>query len=102
MQRLDEYISGARELHAADMSNRKTYDARHNDVPVGSILKSFRGQRMELVDRLDGLEPEIFARIAFHMRLRVQMRLVDMIFFQAEHDDFHLARIHELGRLFSI
>ena len=28
------------------------------------------------------------------------MRLVDMIFFQAEHDDYHLARIHELSRLF--
>lgn len=102
MQRLDEYISGATELHAADMSNRKTYDARHNDVPVKSILESFRWQRMELVGRLDDLEPEIFARSAFHPRLRVQMRLVDMIFFQAEHDDFHLARIHELGRLFSI
>ena len=102
MQRLEEYISGATELHAADMSNRKTYDARHNDVPANSILESFRWRRMELVGRLDNLEPEIFARSAFHPRLRVQMRLVDMIFFQAEHDDFHLARIHELSRLFSI
>jgi len=29
----------------------------------------------------------------------VQMRLVDMLFFQAEHDDFHLARISELKQL---
>jgi hypothetical protein len=28
------------------------------------------------------------------------MRLVDMLFFQAEHDDFHMARISELIRLF--
>jgi len=28
------------------------------------------------------------------------MRLVDMILFQAEHDDYHLARISELARLF--
>ena len=27
--------------------------------------------------------------------------LVDMLFFQAEHDDFHLARISELIRLFA-
>lgn len=101
MQRLDEYISGAGELHAADMSNRKTYDASHNDVPVDSILNAFRRQRTELVDRLDALESEMFARSAFHPRLRVQMRLVDMIFFQAEHDDYHLARIHELNRLFA-
>ena len=87
-------------LHAADMSNRKTYDASHNDVAVDSILNNFRRQRVELVDRLDGLEAELFARSAFHPRLRVQMRLVDMIFFQAEHDDYHLARIHGLVRLF--
>lgn len=101
MQRLDEYIAGAGELHAADMSNRKTYDASHNDVPVDSILNAFRRQRGELVKRLDSLESEIFSRSAFHPRLRVQMRLVDMIFFQAEHDDYHLARIHELGQLFA-
>lgn len=102
MQRLDEYLSGAGELHAADMSNRKTYDASHNDVPVHSILSAFRQQRGELVNRLDELESQIFARSALHPRLRVQMRLVDMIFFQAEHDDYHLATIHELARLFAI
>src|ERR687897_2179759 len=26
-QRLDEYLKGAKELHAADMTNRKTYEA---------------------------------------------------------------------------
>ncbi len=79
-QRLDEYISSAGELHAADMSNRKTYDASHNDVPVDSILNNFRRQRVELVNRMDGLEAEIFARSAFHPRLQVLMRLVDIYF----------------------
>jgi hypothetical protein len=99
-QRLDEYLAGAEELHAADMSNRKTYAANHNDVPAASILDEFRRQRLELVSRLDDLDAEMFARSAFHPRLKVQMRLVDMIFFQAEHDDFHLARISDLLRLF--
>jgi len=101
MERLDQYLAGATELHAADMSNRKTYEAGHNSVPVGSILSDFRQQRMQIVARLDGLDAEMFARSAFHPRLAVQMRLVDMIFFQAEHDDYHLARISELARLFA-
>ncbi|MCA1574117.1 MAG: DinB family protein [Acidobacteria bacterium] len=101
MERLDQYLAGATELHAADMSNRKTYEAGHNSVPVGSILSDFRQQRMQNVARLDGLDAEMFARSAFHPRLAVQMRLVDMIFFQAEHDDYHLARISELARLFA-
>ena len=101
MQRIDEYLSGAEALHAADMSNRKTYDAEHNQVAIGLILESFRSQRQAIVDRLDSFESAIFARSALHPRLGVQMRLVDMIFFQAEHDDFHLTRISELIRLFS-
>ncbi len=99
MERLDQYLAGATELHAADMSNRKTYEAGHNSVPVNSILSDFREQRMKIVSRLDILDSEMFARRAFHPRLAVQMRLVDMIFFQAEHDDYHLARMSELARL---
>jgi hypothetical protein len=99
-QRLDEYAAGAETLHAADMSNRKTYEAEHNAVNIDSLLSSFRAQRLQIVDRLDNFDETMFARSALHPRLGVQMRLVDMIFFQAEHDDFHLARISELIRLF--
>jgi hypothetical protein len=98
-QRIDEYLAGATTLHAADMSNRKTYEATHNEVSIDSILKAFRAGRHEIVRRLESLDAEVFARSALHPRLNVQMRLVDMLFFQAEHDDYHLARISELKRL---
>lgn len=101
MQRIGEYVAGAEALHAADMSNRKTYEAEHNQVAIDLILSSFRSQRGAIVDRLEQLESSMFARSALHPRLGVQMRLVDMIFFQAEHDDFHLTRISELIRLFA-
>ena len=100
-QRLDEYFASANVLHAADMSNRKTYDANHNDVNVETILSNFRQQRTITVNRLDIFDPEVFARVALHPRLKVDMRLVDMLFFQAEHDDYHLTRIGELRRSFS-
>src|SRR6476659_3516827 len=41
-QRIDEYLAGNAALYAADMSNRKTHNANHNNVPVSSILESFR------------------------------------------------------------
>ena len=97
-QRLDQYLAGEAELHAADMSNRKTYEANHNTMPISSILSNFRKQRTQLVNGLDLLDDETFARSAFHPRLKTQMRLVDMIYFQAEHDDYHLARISEMLR----
>ncbi|HYE65345.1 MAG TPA: DinB family protein [Pyrinomonadaceae bacterium] len=99
--RLDEYDAGAEVLHAADMSNRKTHEARHNERPVETILSEFRRERMKLVKRLEDLDPGMFARTAIHPRLNVRMRVVDMLFFQAEHDDYHLARITELARLFT-
>jgi len=99
-QRLDEYLAGAAVLHAADMTNRKTYEANHNDVAMQTILEDFRDSRQTLVARLEKLEPEVFAKTAHHPRLNLPMRLVDMLYFQSEHDDFHLARISELIRLF--
>lgn len=98
-QRIEEYLADARVLHAADMSNRKTYGASHNDVSLGSVLDNFRRQRTDTVRRLDSLEPAVFGRVALHPRLNVNMRLVDMLFFQAEHDDYHLSRISELKQL---
>jgi hypothetical protein len=37
--------------------------------------------------------------ISYH--LKVKMRVLDLAFFIAEHDDHHLARISELIRLFA-
>ena len=99
-QRIDEYLGGDASLHAADMSNRKTYDAHHNKVAADLILKAFRTARHDIVNRLETLDAEIFERSALHPRLNVPMRLVDMLFFQAEHDDYHLARISELKKIF--
>jgi DinB superfamily len=97
-QRIGEYMSGAELLHAADMSNRKTYEASHNDVAIQTLLNNFRQERLISVEQLSSLDPEMFARVARHPRLNVNMRLVDMLYFQAEHDDYHLTRISELRR----
>jgi hypothetical protein len=99
-QRIDEYLAGNSALHAADMSNRRTYEANHNEVAADSILRAFRAARHEIVNRLESFEDEIFERSALHPRLNLPMRLVDMLFFQAEHDDYHLARISEIKKIF--
>lgn len=94
--RVGDFLTGGSELTAADLKNRKTHEANHNARPVESILTEFRGARMEMLSRLADIEPEIFARSMLHPRLKQPMRLVDHLFFAAEHDDHHLARIWEL------
>src|SRR3954452_8527197 len=55
-QRIDEYLAGNSALHAADMSNRRTYEANHNEVAADSILRAFRAARHEIVNRLESFE----------------------------------------------
>jgi hypothetical protein len=96
MGRLDDFEAGLDELRAADMSNRATEAAGHNDRDMGDLLNEFKQARARLVKRLSRLPPEAFARSAFHRRLNVQMRLVDMCYFQAEHDEHHIETIERL------
>ena len=98
LRRLDDYENGVPILRAADMTNAGTEAAQHNRRPLADVLGGCRTIRDRLVARLEGLEAEAFAQVARHPRLQCPMRLVDMLLFHAEHDDYHLARITELGR----
>jgi len=95
-RRVADFLSYASELTAADLSNRKTHEANHNGRPVEDILAEFRSARLQLVQRVHTINPALFARAILHPRLRIPMRLVDHLFFVAEHDDHHLAHIWEL------
>ncbi len=99
--RLDDYEGGAVSLRPADMTNRLTHEANHNARAIEEVLDSFRIRRAELIARLEDLSPSEFERTAMHPRLERPMRIVDMMLFHAEHDDYHLARIRTLIRLFS-
>jgi uncharacterized damage-inducible protein DinB len=94
--RLDDYLNGEATLRPADVTGRRTYEANHNEADLKTILDGFRKQREAFVARLDGLSPTDFGRSAMHPRLQKPMRLCDMLFFQAEHDDHHLTTIREL------
>src|SRR6202047_4770414 len=96
LARVGDYLSGATELTVADLQNRKTEQANHNARPVEQVLSGFRASREKLLTRVDGLDTALLARAIQHPRLKVPMRLVDHLYFVAEHDDHHLARIWEL------
>lgn len=96
MARVDDFLSGREQLSVADLQNRKTDEANHNARALESLLSEFRSARAALVDRVAIIEPGLFSRILIHPRLKTPMRLVDHLFFVAEHDDHHLAKIWEL------
>ena len=96
MVRVDDFLNSVDVLTAADLTNQKTDAANHNAQPLDAILAGFRKARLALVDRLSNLSPEAFAGSILHPRLKQPMRLVDHLYFAAEHDDHHLAKIWEL------
>ena len=94
--RVDDFVTGGSELTVADLRNQKTHDANHNARPVEQILTDFRNARFALMRRLEALSPDLYARTMLHPRLKQPMRLVDHLYFVAEHDDHHLAHMWEL------
>jgi hypothetical protein len=96
--RLEDYARGLEVLRAADMRNRKTEEAGHNASQLADILAAFRNARQSFVQRLEALTGTEVAATALHPRLQKQMRIIDMAYFTAEHDDHHLAAISELRR----
>jgi hypothetical protein len=81
------------------MTNQKTDDANHNANTIENILSAFRKERMDFVSRLDSYDEVFVQRTATHPRLKTNIRVIDLAFFIAEHDDHHLARISELKKL---
>jgi uncharacterized damage-inducible protein DinB len=96
LARVDDYVAASDQLTAADLKNRKTHEANHNARPLEQIVAEFRAARERLLKRVDELDASLFARSIPHPRLKTPMRLVDHLYFAAEHDDHHLARIWEL------
>jgi uncharacterized damage-inducible protein DinB len=98
MKRAQELLSGAAELSAADMSNAATRAAPHDERAVPAIVAEFAVARGNLVALLDAVSDADVVRSALHPRLKRPMRLIDLCFFVAEHDDHHLAIVTRLRR----
>lgn len=96
LQRLDDFERGAERLSPADLQNRKTFDAHHNEAPLADILARFRAARETTVERIEAYDETFVLRTSRHPRLEQPMRVMDLMFFVAEHDDHHLATITQL------
>ena len=100
MQRMEEILAGTETLVAADMSNRATNEANHNLRDIKELLAEFRTEREALVAKFESVDEADWGKSALHPRINQPMRIVDIAYFDSEHDDYHLARIGELVRAF--
>ena len=95
-RRISDFLEHKETLHAADMSNSRTHESDHNAQLIHVLLKQFRESRISLISRVENMDETTACLTALHPRLQKPMRLVDSLFFAAEHDDHELTKIRNL------
>jgi uncharacterized damage-inducible protein DinB len=98
-RRLDDIITGKKELSPTDLQNTRTTEAGHNETPLEELLQRFRQIRTQTITLLEAIDEQTVFKYALHPRLKSPMRTMDLFLFVADHDDHHLARITELSRV---
>jgi uncharacterized damage-inducible protein DinB len=94
--RIDDFLSHKDILRAADLGNTKTHEAGHNLRSVKTLLNQFATERKKLIERVQNIDSATASIVALHPRLQTPMRLIDSLFFVAEHDDHELGKIRRL------
>lgn len=96
--RLQDFLDRKEILSPADLSNTKTKEARHNDKTLEQLMQQFTIERQRLLETAYGFDHGTLGLLSVHPRLQQPMRLIDSLYFVAEHDDHHIAAISALLR----
>ena len=91
--RFQEIKEGKIEMSPADLNNTLTHEAGFNGHPLDELLRTFSAERKKTMEILEKLEQSDFSKTSIHPRLQQPMRIVDMMYFIAEHDQHHLDAI---------
>jgi DinB superfamily len=90
-RRIDEIISGVAELSPA-VFEPKDYSLWSLD----DVLDYFQNIRAGNISKYASLKEEDLSKSSIHPRLKTPMTVVDLAWFDAEHDDHHLVAITEI------
>jgi len=98
--RIHDFIDKKAILRGADMSNKQTHTANHNNTEIVELLDIFDQKRNEFIKAIQHLDDSTQQFVSMHPRLEEKMKPVDVAFFTAEHDDHHMASINSIIRSF--
>ena len=88
-----QIIDDQKDLKVADLSNQRTHETDHDAVNIHDLIAQFEAEREKLLTVLRQITEQDLEKFAVHPRLGTPMKLIDLAFFVAEHDDHHLAQI---------
>ena len=97
--RLSDILNGEKVMREADLENKKTHNANHNQNDVWKILMEFESSRRQTLESLKTLDDDDLLLSSLHPRLMQPMRIIDLFYFVAEHDEHHCNTILTLRNL---
>ena len=68
----------------------------NNKNSIINLMNDFNLSREKFVNKLESLNEEEIFMGSLHPRLNKTMRIIDLAFFVAEHDDHHIQTIKDL------
>jgi hypothetical protein len=90
-RRIDEIVSGMAELSPAVFEPQD-----YSLWSLDDVLDYFQNIRSGNISKYAGLGEEDLSKASIHPRLKTLMTVVDLAWFDAEHDDHHLVAITEI------
>lgn len=97
-ERLNQILDDNPNMKAADLTNRKTHESPHDAKTFAELIAGFKTERQKLVARLRSLGDADLDKTSLHPRLKTPMKVIDLAYFVAEHDDHHMAQMTTLAK----
>lgn len=92
-KRFLEFKEHQTEMSPADLSNTATDNASFNQYNFKKIAADFRQERKHTIRLLESFNEGDLLNSLYHPRLKQPMRMIDLMYFVAEHDEHHLNAI---------
>lgn len=97
-KRLQDFFDRKEVLSPADITNARTTAAGHNEKTLEQLMQQFVVERQRMLETIYDFDRGTLALTSTHPRLQQPMRMVDLLYFVAEHDDHHITAISTLLR----
>ena len=72
--RILDFLDKKDTLRAADMTNKKTHEADHNERSVEELIIQFQKERQKLIDKVINIDEGTASLTSLHPRLQKPMR----------------------------
>jgi uncharacterized damage-inducible protein DinB len=96
LARTSQIIDNQKDLKKTDLANTKTHETNHDARDFADLIQEFKQHRDELMLVLRDVTEADLEKAAVHPRLGTPMKIIDLAYFVAEHDDHHLAQMTAL------